>query len=160
MIYTPKRKEKRDYSLSFNNNSELKLQKEKKKILQNEFRNKYLEEDSALIKALEKISLSQINRFYSLLENSTSLSEEDIKIFVKKQLDRAIVTNDDDLKSAKDFYEYYQEHFLELENNITNKSNFEHLIALEMIKDYIRFYTGVKSIKESLKRTDEKKGDN
>lgn len=160
MIYTPKRKEKSDYSLSFNNNSELKLQKEKKKILQNEFRNKYLEEDSALIKALEKISLSQINRFYSLLENSTSLSEEDIKIFVKKQLDRAIVTNDDDLKSAKDFYEYYQEHFLELENNITNKSNFEHLIALEMIKDYIRFYTGVKSIKESLKRTDEKKGDN
>ena len=160
MIYTPKRKEKKDYSLSFNNNSELKLQKEKKKILQNEFRNKYLGEDSALIKALEKISLSQINIFYSLLENSTSLSEEDIKIFVKKQLDRAIVTNDDDLKSAKDFYEYYQEHFLELENNITNKSNFEHLIALEMIKDYIRFYTGVKSIKESLKRTDEKKGDN
>lgn|GEM_PF-1058634 len=152
MMYVPERKNKKeDYSLSLNSYIEEKIKKDIRMELQERFKKEHLVENGKLVEALKKIKLSQINRFYSLLEDSTSLSNEDIRIFVEKQLDRAMLAKeDDDLKSAKDFYEYYQIHFLEIGNNVSEKNNMEHLIALEMIKDYVKYYNGIKKIEETL----------
>ena len=68
---------------------EEKIKKDIRMELQERFKKEHLVENGKLVEALKKIKLSQINRFYSLLEDSTSLSNEDIRIFVEKQLDRA-----------------------------------------------------------------------
>ena len=71
-----------------------------------------------------------------------------------------LAKEDDDLKSAKDFYEYYQIHFLEIGNNVIEKNNMEHLIALEMIKDYVKYYNGIKKIEETLVNFKKKEEEN
>ena len=105
------RKEKKDYSLSFeNNNDEIEFSLEEKKELQDQFRKKYLTknsngEDSNLTKALKEITLSQMNRFYSLIENSNfSFKDKDIENFVEKQLERATNSKEgDELKKSEKF---------------------------------------------------------
>ncbi len=162
MMYVPERKiEKKDYSLSLDSCTEEEIKKDIRIELQEKFKKEHLAKDGKLVKALKKIKLSQIERFYSLLEDSTSLSKEDIKKFVKKQLDRAVLSKeDDDLKSAEDFYEYYQTHFLGTGDNIIQKNSVEHLVTLEMIKDYVRFYNGIKRIEETLINFKEKEEEN
>ena len=76
--------------------------------------------------------------------------------------DYAVEKNEysNNLKSAKDFYEYYQIHFLEIGNNVIEKNNMEHLIALEMIKDYVKYYNGIKKIEETLVNFKKKEEEN
>lgn len=154
-MYIPEREKKTDYSLNLiNDSSIIKITKEEKKRLKDKFKNEHLIEDGKLIRALKKIKLSQINRFYSLLEDSTSLSSEDIKKFVEKQLERAMNTKDeDDLKTAEDFYEYYKNYFLEEESNINraeSEKRKESQIALELMKAYVCYFNGIKKIEEAL----------
>lgn len=159
-----KREPKRDYSLSFeNNNDEIEFSSKEKKELQDQFRKKYLTknsngEDSNLTKALKEITLSQMNRFYSLIENSNfSFKDKDIENFVEKQLERATNSKEgNELKKSEKFYTYYKNNFLKLNEK-------EMKVAFEIMKDLVRYYEGVKKIESIdgviLKNLDKKKGD-
>ena len=159
-----KRKPKIDYSLSFeDDNDEVEFLSEEKKELQDQFRKKYLTknsngEDSNLTKALKEITLSQMNRFYSLIENSNfSFKDKDIENFIEKQLERATNSKEgNELKKSEKFYTYYKNNFLKLDEK-------EMKVAFEIMKDLVRYYEGVKKIESIdgviLKNLDKKKGD-
>ena len=159
-----KRKPKIDYSLSFEeDNDEVEFLSEEKKELQDQFKKKYLTknsngEDSNLTKALKEITLSQMNRFYSLIENSNfSFKDKDIENFVEKQLERATNSKEgSELKKSEKFYTYYKNNFLKLDEK-------EMKVAFEIMKDLVRYYEGVKKIENIdgiiLKNLDKKKGD-
>jgi len=69
-------------------------------------------------KVVKEISLSQITRFYSVLENrSFSTGSNYIEDFLREQVKRAEATNDKDLIKAKPFFEYYGKHFLGIDFN-------------------------------------------
>ena len=152
---------KTDYSLSFeNNNDEIEFSSEEKKELQDQFRKKYLTKNSNgdLTKALKEITLSQMNRFYSLIENSNfSFKDKDIENFIEKQLERATNSKEgNELKKSEKFYTYYKNNFLKLDEK-------EMKVAFEIMKDLVRYYEGVKKIESIdgviLKNLDKKKGD-
>ncbi|WP_335934224.1 hypothetical protein [Fusobacterium polymorphum] len=159
-----KRKPKIDYSLSFeDDNDEVEFLSEEKKELQDQFKKKYLTknsngEDSNLTKALKEITLSQMNRFYSLIENSNfSFKDKDIENFVEKQLERATNSKEgSELKKSEKFYTYYKNNFLKLDEK-------EMKVTFEIMKDLVRYYEGVKKIENIdgiiLKNLDKKKGD-
>ena len=122
------REKKTDYSLSFKNEDEVKISSKEKK---------ELKEESDLMKALKEISLSQMNRFYSLLEK---LDNDKIKTFVEKQLERASASKEgEDFKTSENFYRYYRKNFLNLDEK-------ERKITLELMIDFVRYYEGVKKI--------------
>lgn len=99
----------------------------------------YMNKDS-----LKKVSLSQINRFFSLLDDRNfSFESEKIKEFVNKQLERAEATENKDLKEAKIFYKLFNE--LNFENNIENK------IAYTYLRKYVKYVKGYDVISEKLK---------
>ena len=156
------REKKTDYSLSFQNtNDEVKISLEEKKELQDKF-NKYLDknsngEDSDLTKALKEITLSQMNRFYSLMENSNfSLKDKEVEDFVNKQLERATNSKEgSELKKSEKFYTYYKNNFLKLDEK-------EMKVAFEIMKDLVRYYEGVEKIESIdgiLKNLNEKEVD-
>lgn len=131
------REKKTDYSLSFKNEDEVKISSKEKKELKDKFIEKYLIEESDLMKALKEISLSQMNRFYSLLEK---LDNDKIKTFVEKQLERASASKEgEDFKTSENFYRYYRKNFLNLDEK-------ERKIILELMIDFVRYYEGVKKI--------------
>ena len=131
------REKKTDYSLSFKNEDEVKISSKEKKELKDKFIEKYLIEESDLMKALKEISLSQMNRFYSLLEK---LDNDKIKTFVEKQLERASASKEgEDFKNSENFYRYYRKNFLNLDEK-------ERKITLELMIDFVRYYEGVKKI--------------
>lgn len=108
---------------------------------------KYIEE-SGIKETLEKIniknktssetiSLSQINRFYSLLEKRNfSFESNYLKKFVEGQIER-------DIGAEKGFYEVFKKTFLD-GDYIHEKEKSAFLI--ESIKRYIRYYVGVKRL--------------
>lgn len=105
-MWTPKRTEKEiDFCVCLNTKDTLKITEEEKKELNEKLKTKYFENNKELNEALERISLSQMNRFYSLLENSNFLLENDkIKDFVEKQLERALASKEgEDLKTSENF---------------------------------------------------------
>ena len=100
-MWTPKRKEKEiNFCVCLNTKDNLNITEQEKKELNERLKREYFENNKDLNEALEKISLSQMNRFYSLLENSNFLLENDkIKEFVEKQLERALASKEgQDLK--------------------------------------------------------------
>lgn len=92
--------------------------------------------------AVNDINISQLSRFYSLLEKRNfSFESGYIKDFVKKQMER---------DESKKFYEYFEKHFL---NDEFEKENKKNKMIFEMIKKYIRYNIGQKKLEE-------KKGEN
>lgn len=141
-MWTPKRTEKEiDFCVCLNTKDTLKITEEEKKELNEKLKTKYFENNKELNEALERISLSQMNRFYSLLENSNFLLENDkIKDFVEKQLERALASKEEeDLKTSENFYKYYEKNFLNLEKK-------ERKIVFDIILNLVRYYEGVRKI--------------
>lgn len=141
-MWTPKRTEKEiDFCVCLNTKDTLKITEEEKKELNEKLKTKYFENNKELNEALERISLSQMNRFYSLLENSNFLLENDkIKDFVEKQLERALASKEEeDLKTSENFYKYYEKNFLNLEKK-------ERKIIFDIMLNFVRYYEGVRKI--------------
>ena len=141
-MWTPKRKGKEiDFSICLNTRDTLKIKEEEKKELQDKFKKKYITEVNELTEALKEITLSQMNRFYSLLENSNFLLENNkIEEFVEKQLERASAYKEgEDLKTSENFYKYYEKNFLNLEKK-------ERKIAFDIMLNLVRYYEGVRKI--------------
>ena len=141
-MWTPKRTEKEiDFCVCLNTKDTLKITEEEKKELNEKLKTKYFENNKESNEALERISLSQMNRFYSLLENSNFLLENDkIKDFVEKQLERALASKEgEDLKTSENFYKYYEKNFLNLEKK-------ERKIVFDIILNLVRYYEGVRKI--------------
>ena len=91
-------------------------------------------------KVVKEISLSQITRFYSVLENRNFSTG----------------TDDKDLIKAKPFYEYYGKYFLRIdftkdkaEKKIveySKEANLKNEIELTLIKAYVRYCIGKKKL--------------
>lgn len=108
-------------------------------------------------KVVKEISLSQITRFYSVLENrSFSIGSDYVEQFLKEQITKAQNTDNEDLIKARPFYEYYGKHFLGIDFNKdeTDKKIVEYLkednlkneIELSLIKAYVRYCIGKKKL--------------
>nr|WP_241634539.1 hypothetical protein [Fusobacterium gastrosuis] len=99
----------------------------------------YMNKDS-----LKKVSLSQVNRFFSLLDDRNFSFESDkIKKFVNKQLERAEATENKDLREAKIFYKLFNE--LNFKNSMENK------VAYTYLRKYVKYVKGYDVISEKLK---------
>lgn len=106
---------------------------------------------------VKEISLSQITRFYSILENRNfSIGTDYIEDFLREQVTKAENTNNEDLIKAKPFYEYYGKHFLGI-NFSTQKETktkveyskeniLKNEIKLSLIKAYVRYCIGKKKL--------------
>ncbi len=112
---------------------------------------------------VKEISLSQITRFYSVLENRNfSIGSDYIEQFLREQITKAQNTNNEDLRKAKPFYEYYGKHFLgidfnkeksEKKNIAYSKENIlKNEIELTLIKAYVRYCIGKKTLEELERR--------
>ena len=112
---------------------------------------------------VKEISLSQITRFYSVLENRNfSIGSDYIEQFLREQITKAQNTNNEDLRKAKPFYEYYGKHFLgidfnkeksEKKNIAYSKENIlKNEIELTLIKAYVRYCIGKKILEELERR--------
>ena len=126
-MWTPKRaKREIDFCVCLNTKDTLNITEQEKKELN---------------ERLKRISLSQMNRFYSLLENSNFLLENDkIKEFVEKQLERILASKEgEDLKTSENFYKYYEKNFLNLEKK-------ERKITFDIMLNFVRYYEGVRKI--------------
>lgn len=107
--------------------------------------------------AVKEISLSQITRFYSVLENRNfSIGTDYIEDFLREQVKKAETTSDKDLIKAKPFYEYYGKHFLGIDFNkdktekkiivYTKETILKNEIELTLIKTYVRYCIGKKKL--------------
>lgn len=104
-------------------------------------------------KVVKEISLSQITRFYSVLENrSFSIGSEYVEQFLKEQITKAQNTDNEDLIKAKPFYEYYGKHFLGIdftkpeEAQYSKENILKNEIKLSLIKAYVRYCIGKKKL--------------
>jgi len=106
---------------------------------------------------VKEISLSQITRFYSVLEHRNfSTGTDYIEDFLREQVKRAETTNDKDLIKAKPFYEYYGKHFLGIDFNkdktekkivtYSKEAILKNEIELTLIKAYVRYCIGKKRL--------------
>ena len=102
---------------------------------------------------VKEISLSQITRFYSVLEHRNfSTGSDYIEEFLREQVKRAETTNDKDLVKAKPFYEYYGKHFLGIdftkpeEAQYSKENILKNEIKLSLIKAYVRYCIGKKKL--------------
>lgn len=99
---------------------------------------------------LGKISITQLNRFYSMVESRKFYSDsEAIKKFIDEQLDRIKNGGNDNLKSALSFYEKFVEQVLS-----KNLSSRELQKYMELLKRFARYMIGEKRIIEKSKEGD------
>ena len=132
------------------------LKKEKeldKNIIKKEFEEKHINNEK-FKKAIEGISLSQISRFYSILESRNFFSKsKKVEEFVNTQLKKIENSNGKhSLSEAKLFFEYFKENFLTEEFSKENERN---KIQFELIRACVRYYAGIKRINEKLEEGDE-----
>lgn len=122
----------------------LKISKEKIKEEKDKIKKEYIDSNK-LEKALLNISLSQINRFYSMLEDRKfSFGSNSIKEFIDKQIERKI---GEGVSSEEiTFYKFFKDNFLieEYENDKDKNK-----ILIEMIKRYMRYYVAQKKLSEN-----------
>lgn len=115
---------------------EEKLTSEEKK----ELFKKYIE-DSGIKKSLESTNISQINRFYSLLEERKfSFESNKLKEFVDEQIKRGIGADGG-------FYDTFKKTFL---NNEYIHEKRKSAFLADSIKRCIRYCVGVKKLDEKL----------
>lgn len=99
---------------------------------------------------LGKISITQLNRFYSMVESRKFYSDsKTIKKFIDEQLDRIKNGGNDNLKSALSFYEKFVEQVLS-----KNLSSRELQKYMELLKRFARYMIGEKRIIEKSKEGD------
>lgn len=124
-----------------------------KNIIKKEFEEKHINNEK-FKKAIEGISLSQISRFYSILENRNFFSKsKKVEEFVNTQLKKIENSNGKhSLNEAKLFFEYFKENFLTEEFSKENERN---KIQFELIRACVRYYAGIKRINEKLEEGDE-----
>ena len=132
----------------------LKREKElDKNIIKKEFEEKHINNEK-FKRAIEGISLSQISRFYSILESRNFFSKsKKVEEFVNTQLKKIENSNGKySLSEAKLFFEYFKENFLTEEFSKENERN---KIQFELIRACVRYYAGIKRINEKLEEGDE-----
>lgn len=124
-----------------------------KNMIKKEFEEKHINNEK-FKKAIEGISLSQISRFYSILENRNFFSKsKKVEEFVNTQLKKIENSNGKhSLNEAKLFFEYFKENFLTEEFSKENERN---KIQFELIRACVRYYAGIKRINEKLEEGDE-----
>ena len=132
------------------------LKKEKeldKNIIKKEFEEKHIN-NKKFQEAVKGISLSQISRFYSILESRNFFSKsKKVEEFVNTQLKKIENSNEKhSLSEAKLFFEYFKENFLTEEFSKENERN---KIQFELIRACVRYYAGIKRINEKLEKGDE-----
>jgi len=132
------------------------LKKEKeldKNIIKKEFEEKHIN-NKKFQEAVKGISLSQISRFYSILESKNFFSKsKKVEEFVNTQLKKIENSNEKhSLSEAKLFFEYFKENFLTEEFSKENERN---KIQFELIRACVRYYVGIKRINEKLEEGDE-----
>ena len=132
------------------------LKKEKeldKNIIKKEFEEKHIN-NKKFQEAVKGISLSQISRFYSILESRNFFSKsKKVEEFVNTQLKKIENLNEKhSLSEAKLFFEYFKENFLTEEFSKENERN---KIQFELIRACVRYYVGIKRINEKLEEGDE-----
>ena len=132
------------------------LKKEKeldKNIIKKEFEEKHIN-NKKFQEAVKGISLSQISRFYSILESRNFFSKsKKVEEFVNTQLKKIENSNEKhSLSEAKLFFEYFKENFLTEEFSKENERN---KIQFELIRACVRYYVGIKRINEKLEEGDE-----
>lgn len=94
--------------------------------------------------ALEEISLTQLLRFYSLVESRNFYADsKEIKEFIDEQITRANATGDSELTAAKPFYETFEQEILE--NKKYTREEFKK--RMETLKRFSRYIIGQKRIK-------------
>ena len=128
------------------------LKKEKeldKNIIKKEFEEKHIN-NKKFQEAVKGISLSQISRFYSILESRNFFSKsKKVEEFVNTQLKKIENSNEKhSLSEAKLFFKYFKENFLTEEFFEKNERN---KIQFELIRTCVRYYIGIKRIEEKLK---------
>ena len=117
-MYFPKREEKtftlpkyKEKSID-NENIVIEEDKTEQENLKAEYK---VDIDKKLKPALENITISQINRFYSILESRKfSLDSNYIKSVIDKQIEKRIVDEEksEDFEKEKNFYKLFKENFL------------------------------------------------
>lgn len=124
-----------------------------KNIIKKEFEEKHINNEK-FKKAIKGISLNQISRFYSILENRNFFSKsKKVEEFVNTQLKKIENSNGKhSLNEAKLFFEYFKENFLTEEFSKENERN---KIQFELIRACVRYYAGIKRINEKLEEGDE-----
>lgn len=133
------------------NNSKINISSIKKDFKRNHIDKKEFQE------VVKEISLSQITRFYSVLEHRKfSTGTDYIEDFLREQVTKAQNTNNKDLIKAKPFYEYYGKHFLGIdfsrpkETKVKLEYSKENIlkneIELTLIKAYVRYCIGKKRL--------------
>lgn len=106
----------------------------KESIKRKELLEKYIENEE-FQSVIDSIKLSQLSRFYSLLEERNfSFASNFIKEFVTEQMGR---------EQSNEFYEFFKETFL---NGEFEKENEKNKVIFEMIKRYVRYSIGQKKL--------------
>lgn len=149
-MYFPKREEKiltlPKYSEKETSKDTEELKSEKILELKQSLEAKYI--DKKLLSALEKISLSQVNRFYSILEDRKfSFDSNYIKNIVDKQINKKLSDKEknEDFEQEKNFYEFFRDNFLTEEFFKDRNISFA---LMSLIKSYVEYYIGDKRLKE------------
>lgn len=126
------------------------LSQEVIEVYKKEFEDKHIK-GQKLDEILRDISLSQLSRFYSILEDRKFGKESKfIGDFLDKQIERAeVLGKDSDVGKAKRFFEYYRDNFLENEGSKISQE--ENEIYLGLLKSYFRYIIGQKRIEEAIK---------
>ena len=124
-----------------------------KNMIKKEFEEKHINNEK-FKEAVKAISLSQISRFYSILESRNFFSKsKKVEEFVNTQLKKIENSNEKhSLNEAKLFFEYFKENFLTEEFSKENERN---KIQFELIRACVRYYAGIKRINEKLEEGDE-----
>lgn len=112
-----------------------------------EFKENYID-NGELDRIFEGIKLSQLSRFYSILEDRNFHKDSNyIRAFLDKQIERAQVSGEDsDVGRAKKFFEYYRNNFLT--NNPEELDHEKNKIYLDLFKSYFRFKIGKERIEQ------------
>lgn len=157
-MYFPKREEKTfilpKYKEKSIDNENIVIEEDKTE--QENLKAKYkVEIDKKLKPALENITISQINRFYSILESRKfSLDSNYIKSVINKQIEKRIVDEErsEDFEKEKNFYKLFKENFLTEDFFNDRKKIF---ILMNLIKSYVKYYLGNQRIKEKREKRKE-----
>lgn len=129
-----KKEYKKECWFEIEKRKETKEKEVREKVNKEELLKKYIENEE-FQSVIDSIELSQLSRFYSLLEDRNfSFTSNSIKDFVNEQIER---------DQSKKFYEFFKKHFL---NDEFEKENEKNKMIFEMIKRYVRYSIGQKKL--------------
>lgn len=144
-IYVPKRKYKKIEKDPLEKRKEMFKIKKLSKDIKDELKIKYIDE-SRFHEILKRVSISQIERFDSLLrEKGYSLKDKEITEFVVEQIKRFEDADKNPNKANGEFYKLFKEEFMSDKYD----GNFEkNKFLIELMKKYVRYNAGIENMKE------------